>query len=293
MPTAQISNTLSLEYEIEGSGIPLLLIMGVGGQLVQWPPDFRAALIRQGFQLILVDNRDAGLSSKMSHLGVPNIGTLFWRQAFGLSIESPYLLEDMAQDYRLFLNHMGLSQCHVVGISMGSMIAQILAADHPEYVSSVTLMHTGTGKRRHGLSTKPKALQALAKRGKMDNADDYADYFAHLFSVVGSPNLQRSPDVLREAGRALYERGHSPDGFKRQFAAILATGDRESYYARIQQPCSVINGYADPLLPIAGAKAVERAIPQAMGYYFDDLGHDLPEKYSSIFAAIIKQTSER
>lgn len=293
MPIAKLSSTLSLAYEREGSGIPLLLIMGVGGQLAQWPSDFREALIERGFELILVDNRDAGLSSKMTQLGFPNTTTLMWRQAFGLSIETPYTLVDMAEDYQRFLDHLQLDQCHVVGISMGSMIAQILAAEYPERITSVTLMHTGTGKRRHSLSVKPRALSALAKRGKMDNAEDYSEYFAHLFSVVGSPTLQRSPEVLRDAGRALYERGHSPDGFKRQFAAILATGDREPYYSRIQQPCSIINGYKDPLLPIAGAKEVERAIPHAVGYYFDDLGHDLPEKYSAIFAEIIKSTTER
>ncbi len=275
-------------YEQEGSGDPLLMIMGVGAQLVQWPPDFCEALLQQNFSIIRPDNRDVGLSEKMDHLGVPNTQSAFLRQAVGLPVHAPYTLEDMAEDKIQLLDHLQIDRCHVLGISMGSMIAQILASKYPDRVKSVTLMHTNTGKLRHGIQTKPKALQALLKRSTIRNADDFAEYFQYLFSVVGSPNLQRPAEVLKEAGRALYERGYHRDGFKRQFAAIMATGDRERFYSSITQPTAVIHGYKDPLLCVAGARAVVHSIPQARGHYFDELGHDIPSELVADFVTIIR-----
>jgi proline iminopeptidase len=123
-----------MEYEISGEGIPLLMVMGVGGQLVQWPPDFCAALIEQGFMLIRPDNRDVGLSEKLTHLGVPNTQRAFVRQALKMKPLAPYTLEDMAEDMIQLMDHLQLERCHVVGISMGSMISQILASKYPSRV---------------------------------------------------------------------------------------------------------------------------------------------------------------
>ncbi len=292
MPIAEFTE-VSLAYERIGSGIPLLLIMGVGGQLIQWPPDFKEALQSEGFELILVDNRDIGLSSKLDHLGIPNIWNIMWRKALGFSVDTPYTLEDMAADYIELLDHLNIQQCHILGISMGSMISQILAAKYPERISTVTLVHTGTGKPRHSLGIKPRALKALASRGTISSEEEYAEHFQQLFSVVGSPDLQRSPEKLREAGIHLYRRANAPAGFKRQFAAILATGDREEFYSNIHQPTSIIHGYQDPLMPMSGAKTVAKSIPQSETYFFEDLGHDIPIKYSTVFAQIVKDTIQR
>jgi len=288
MPIVQLPN-LTFAYEVDGVGTPLLMIMGVGGQLVQWPPDFCEALIEEGFSLIRPDNRDVGLSEKFDHMGVPNTQSAFLRQAVGLAVNAPYTLEDMVEDHIQLLDHLNIETCHVLGISMGSMIAQILAAKYPHRVHTVTLMHTNTGKLRHGIQTKPKALRALLKRSTINNAEDFAEYFQYLFSVVGSPNLQRSPETLKEAGRALYLRGYHRNGFKRQFAAIMATGDRENFYRNIPHPTAVIHGHKDPLLCIAGAQAVVNAIPNATGHYFDELGHDIPSELVSEFVFIIRK----
>jgi pimeloyl-ACP methyl ester carboxylesterase len=193
MPIAEFTE-VSLAYERIGSGVPLLLIMGVGGQLIQWPPDFQEALQSEGFELILVDNRDIGLSSKLDHLGIPNIWNIMWKKALGFSVDTPYTLEDMAADYIELLDHLNIQQCHILGISMGSMISQILASKYPDRISTVTLVHTGTGKPRHSLGIKPRALKALASRGTISSEEEYAEHFQQLFSVVGSPDLQRSPE---------------------------------------------------------------------------------------------------
>ena len=287
MPQATLPN-LNMEYEISGQGTPLLMIMGVGGQLVQWPPDFIDGLIESGFMVIRPDNRDVGRSQTFTNLGTPNTPLAFVKQALRLPSDAPYTLEDMAEDNIQLLDHLGIETCHVIGISMGSMIAQVLASKYPERIRSVTLMLTNTGKLRHALQTKPWALKILLKRSTITNADHYAEYFQELFSTVGSPTLQRPPERLKEIGRLLYERGYNPSGFKRQVAAIVATGDRERFYSTITQPTAIIQGKSDPLMSEAAGRAVEEAIPTATGHYFDELGHDLPAELVPQFIEIIR-----
>ena len=287
MPQAVLPN-LNMEYEINGQGTPLLMIMGVGGQLVQWPPDFIEGLVDAGFMTIRPDNRDVGRSQTFTDLGTPNTPLAFLKQALRLPSDAPYTLEDMAEDNIQLLDHLGLETCHVVGISMGSMIAQVLASKYPNRVRSVTLMLTNTGKLRHALQTKPWALKILLKRSTITNADHYAEYFQELFSTVGSPTLQRPPERLKELGRLLYERGYHPNGFKRQVAAIVATGDREKFYSTITQPTAIIQGKSDPLMSEAAGRSVEKAIPTATGHYFEELGHDLPAELVPQFIEIIR-----
>ena len=238
------------------------------------------------------DNRDVGLSQTFAHLGTPSTPLAFIKQALRLPSDAPYTLEDMAEDNIQLLDHLGLDSCHVVGISMGSMIAQVLAAKYPERIQSVTLMLTNTGKLRHALQTKPWALKTLLKRSTITDADHYATYFQQLFSTVGSPTLQRSPERLKEVGRLLYERGYHPDGFKRQVAAIVATGDRERFYSAIKQPTAIIQGKSDPLMSEDAGRAVEAAIPTATGHYFDELGHDLPAELVPQFVEIIRNITQ-
>ena len=277
---------------------PLLLIMGIGGQLTNWPPDLCDALREQNFRLLRVDNRDVGLSSRLDSLGVPNVKRNLWLKTIGIPIKVPYKLEDMAQDYIDLLDHLQISKCHVVGISMGSMITQILASTHPDRFASVTLMHSNTGKRRHALGAKPEALTALTANRSIQNKEDFAEYFVHLFKTIGSPSLQRPIDDLKNTAYAAFERiAHlqvsNNNGFVRQFMAIFATGDRERYYKNIKQPTAIIHGSKDPLLPLAGAKALISSIPHAQAYIFDDLGHDIPEKYAPIFAQIIRELANK
>ena len=148
MPTVQLPN-VKLYYEREGSGQPLLLIMGICAQMVLWPQSFRQALIQSGFELIKIDNRDVGLSSKMIEHGVPKLWKAVGTRLVNQPVDAGYTLEDMSQDIIDLLDHLSLSKVHVTGISMGSMIAQVLAGKYPNRVQSLTLMHSNTGKRRH------------------------------------------------------------------------------------------------------------------------------------------------
>ena len=291
MPVAQLSEA-SIAYEIEGTGNgePLLLIMGIGGQLIQWPPEFREALINLGFELILVDNRDAGLSTSMDHFGIPNTNKAVVQQYLGTPVEAPYTLEHMAKDKYELLTHLGIDSCHVLGISMGSMIAQVFASTYGNVTRSLNLFHSNTGRRRHGLM-KPKAFFALTNRGGVQNKEEFIEHFVNLFRVVGSPNHQRPESQLREFATIAYDRGMNPAGFKRQLMAILSTGNRERFFKNIQRPTAVVHGHKDPLMPLSAGRALVRGIPNARGYFFKDLGHDLPPIYCETFAQIVRNNA--
>ncbi len=291
MPVAQLSE-VSIAYEIEGNGAgePLLMLMGIGGQLIQWPVEFREALVNAGFKLILVDNRDAGLSSSMDKFGVPNTSKAVFQQLIGRPIDAAYSLENMAQDSFELLSYLGIESCHVLGISMGSMIAQVFASKYPALTRSLCLLHSNTGRRRHSV-IKPKAFFALSKRGNIQNKEEAIDGFVELFRVIGSPDHQRPEAQLREFAEIAYERARNPDGFKRQLMAILSTGNRENFYKKIQSPTAVVHGHKDPLMPLSGGRALVREIPNARGYFFKDLGHDLPPTYCETFAQIVRNNA--
>lgn len=290
MPIAQLSK-VNIAYEREGEGEPLLMIMGVGGQLIQWPEQFKQALIDKGFELILVDNRDVGLSSSMDHLGVPNPNKALIQQFLGTApVTPPYTLEDMAEDHFGLLNHLEIKRCHVLGISMGSMIAQIFASKYSDCTQSLNLLHSNTGRRRHSFIN-PKAFLALSSRKNVTNIDDYIEHIVNLFNVIGSPDHRTSESRMKEFAREAYERGYNPDGFKRQMMAIFSAGNRERFFKNIQAPTTVIHGHKDPLMPLAAGKALVRDIPNALGFYFDDLGHDLPDFYAETFAQIVRNNA--
>jgi proline iminopeptidase len=266
------------------------MIMGIGGQLTQWPPGFRQALCDQGFELILVDNRDVGLSSSMDHLGVPNTNKAIAQRYLGKTITPPYTLEDMAEDHFELMTHLEIERCHVLGISMGSMIAQIFASKYANLTQTLNLFHSNTGKRRHSI-IKPKVLRALTNRIKIDDAEAFIKYAINFFQVVGSPDHQRPESELREYAAAAYKRARNQNGFKRQLMAIISTGDREQFFKNIQAPTAVVHGHKDPLMPLAAGKSLVRDIPNAKGFYFKDLGHDLPDFYSETFAQIVRNNA--
>lgn len=292
MPVVTLSEA-SIAYELEGTGKgePLLLIMGIGGQLIQWPPEFKEALIQLGFDLILVDNRDAGLSSSMDHMGIPDTNKAVLQQYLGQPVKGAYSLENMAKDNYELLQHIGIERCHILGISMGSMIAQIFAAKYSQATKSLNLFHSNTGRRRHGLM-KPKAFFALSNRGGAQSKEDFIENFVNLFRVVGSPNHQRPESQLRQFANIAYDRGVNPSGFKRQLMAILSTGNRERFFQNIQAPTAIVHGHKDPLMPLSGGRALVREIPNARGYFFKDLGHDLPPIYCETFAQIVRNNAD-
>ena len=232
----QISaNGIALEIEDHGSpqGEPLLLIMGLGMQLLGWHEDFVATLVARGFRVIRFDNRDIGLSQSFDAAGVPNLALDSLRFALGLRVRSPYTLGDMADDSVAVLDVLGIAQAHVCGASMGGMIAQRLAARHPERVKSLTLMMTSSGARSlPGPSLKVRG--AMISRPKNQQLPSIVEHYVDLYGLIGSPAYPPGKDYLRERFTRSIKRSYRPAGTARQMVAIAADGDRT--------PCSARSG---------------------------------------------------
>ena len=247
----QISaNGLAIEVDDAGppQGEPLLLIMGLGMQLTAWPQEFVDALVARGFRVIRMDNRDAGLSQGFDHRGVPNLLVGALRYFLRLSVPSPYALSDMAADALGVLDALGIERAHVCGASMGGMVAQHLAARHPQRVSSLTLMMTTSGARRLP-QAKPHVQRALLKRPDARHPASVVSHLTHLFHLIGSPAYRPDPERFRARMEASVARAWRPAGTARQLTAVAADGDRTPMLARIQAPTLVLHGRADPLDP--------------------------------------------
>lgn len=282
----QIPHRIAIERH--GTGKPLLLLMGIGGQLIQWPENFVQGLIESGFDTIAMDNRDIGLSAKFIDGGMPKSRQLIARYLLGLSVPAPYTLKDMADDAAKVLGALKIERAHVVGISMGSMIAQILAAEHPKLVERMTLFHTNMGLRRD----LPSASAITALTGKpVSSRTAYEERFLHLFRTIGSPELGRSDEELREIAARAYARNYHAPGFRRQMAAVLATGNRSGYCRAIDCPTTIIHGRKDPLMRLKGARRVAKQISNSRLCVFDELGHDLPEALLPDFISLIAEGS--
>ena len=272
------ANGIALEVEDHGpaNGEPLLLIMGLGMQLVAWHEDFVASLVRRGFRVIRFDNRDIGLSQHFDQLGVPNLVADSFRFAFGLPVASPYSIADMAADTAGLLDVLGIASAHVCGASMGGMVAQHLAARHAGRVKSLTLMMTSSGARRlPGPSLKVRA--AMVSRPADTGAE--AGIVEHLIGIhrlIGSPAYLATDAYLRERLTMSTRRSYHPQGSARQLVAIAADGDRTPLLGRITAPTQVIHGQADPLVPVAAAHDLVAKIAGARLDVIEGMGHDLP-----------------
>ncbi len=277
MPSAQ-TNNVTLEYEILGpeNGTPLLLIMGLGMQMIGWPEGFCAKLVDAGFRVIRFDNRDVGLSTKLDHLGTPNIPIEFIKFMMRLPLKSPYLIDDMAQDAAGLLDQLGITKAHIVGASLGGMIAQNLAANFPGKVASLTSIMSTTGRRSLPGPTS-KARRALltppAKRGDIDGA---ILRMKNVFRAIGSPGFIESEAALDDLCGRHVRRAYHPPGSARQLMAIAASGDRTSTVRRIAAPTLVIHGKDDPLVPVAAGIDTAREIRHAKLSVIEGMGHDLP-----------------
>jgi pimeloyl-ACP methyl ester carboxylesterase len=261
-------------YEVFGAAEadPLLLIMGQGSQLVDWPDDFCVALAAQGFQVARFDNRDAGRSTHLTDAAVP--GELMIR--IRPSRAAVYRLDDMADDGVAVMDTLGWAAAHVVGISMGGMIAQVLAVNHPARVRTLTSMMS-TPWWRIGLAT-PRTLARLGRifKRRVASADDAVRQAVDIARVCRSPGYPFEEECVRDITRRAYDRGYDPGGVQRQSAAIAAAGDRRPALATVTAPTLVLHGDDDPLIrPVAG-RATARAIPTARLRTFPGWGHDLP-----------------
>ncbi|MDQ6684736.1 MAG: alpha/beta fold hydrolase, partial [Pseudomonadota bacterium] len=279
-------NGLAIEVEDEGrrDGDPLLLIMGVGMQLTGWPDGFVAELARRGFRVIRFDNRDIGLSEGRDSAGVPNIALASMRYLLGLPVAAPYALADMAEDAAGVLDALGIERAHVCAASMGGMIAQHLAARHPERVKSLTLMMTTSGARHLPKPSWAVQRAFLAKPRGGGDLEGIAGHFVRLFDIIGSPEFRVPPEEARRRSLEFVKRSWHPAGGARQMLAILADGDRSEMLKTIHVPTHVIHGAVDPLIPVAAGRDVAARIPGATLDIIEGLGHDLPQQMWPRFA---------
>ena len=248
----------------------LLLVMGLGTQMIGWHSDFCTALADCGFHVIRYDNRDVGRSSHLDDRPPPRPREILTRR-----IRRPaYLLADMAADGIGLLDALGIERAHVVGASMGGMVAQTMAAQHPEQVLSLVSIMSSTGSRWSGQPA-PRILPVFLQK-PASSREDYQERLVQLFALVGSPKFERDDDELRELAGTSWDRGIDPAGFARQLGAIIASGHRAADLKRIRVPTLVIHGKSDRLVRPSGGRATARAIPGARLELIDGMGHDLP-----------------
>jgi len=289
------ANGIALEVEDHGSpdGEPLLLIMGLGMQLVAWHADFVAMLVARGYRVIRFDNRDIGLSQKFDHLGVPNLALDSLKYAVGMKVRAPYSVADMADDAAALLDVLGIPAAHICGASMGGMIAQQLAARHPERVKSLTLIMTSSGSRRlPGPSMKVRS--ALISRPKDPKSlQSVIEHYVKLYRLIGSPGYPASDAYLNERLGLSVRRSHRPQGTARQMVAIATDGNRTKLIERIKVPTQIIHGKQDPLVPVAAGIDLAEKIPGAKIDLIDGMGHDLPVELWPRFVAGIDAAAGR
>jgi pimeloyl-ACP methyl ester carboxylesterase len=265
------ANGIDIEYVTDGDPTDraLLLVMGLGAQLITWPQGFVDELSRRGFFVIRFDNRDSGLSTKFE--GTPAITDLFG----GDTASAPYLIEDMADDAAGLLTELGLSKVHVVGASLGGMITQALAIHHQDRFLSVCSIMSTTGDRSVGAPT-GEAIAALL-RPIATSREEAIDASVAGSKVIGSPGYPADESVLRARAAAAYDRSYCPEGTARQLAAILASPDRTEGLHGVRLPFLVLHGEADPLVTPSGGEATAAAVPDAKLITYPGMGHDLPE----------------
>ncbi|MGZ6621985.1 MAG: alpha/beta fold hydrolase [Solirubrobacteraceae bacterium] len=264
----------------------LLLVMGLGTQMLGWHEDFCADLAGRGFHVIRYDNRDIGRSTILSSAPVPSLGQIVRRDKRAAS----YSLAEMAADGVGLLDHLEIERAHVVGVSMGGMIAQTIAARRPERVLSLTSIMSSTGSRWCGQPAL-KTYRQFLRPVSTDRAT-YIAQTAALFDIIGSPGFERDDDDLRTLLGRMYDRGHDAGSVTRQLAAILASGDRTSELHRITAPTLVIHGTADKLVAPSGGRATARAIPGARLLMIEGMGHDLPRgAWPQLIDAIVENTT--
>jgi pimeloyl-ACP methyl ester carboxylesterase len=265
---------------------PLLLVMGLGMQLIHWDRELCELLAARGFYVIRFDNRDSGRSTHVK-APVPNV----MRAMAGLKIDAPYLLEDMADDAFGLLDHLGIEAAHVLGASMGGMVAQTMAIRRPERVLSLTSIMSTTGERGAG-RPKMRVWSVLMRRAPRQK-DAYVEHFVRVFRMIGSKGFPIDEDRIRRVAAASHERGHSAAGTGRQLAAIMASGDRTEALRKVRCPTTVIHGRDDPLVPFSGGQATARAIPGARLIAIPGMGHDLPREVWPQVVDAVAETAAR
>lgn len=270
MPAVE-ANGITIEYEEQGSGEPLVLVMGLGGQLIDWPQEFVDLVAAQGFRVIRFDNRDSGLSTAMAS-EPPSTAQIAKAMLLRRLFDAEYQLSDMAADAAGLLDALDIPDAHVVGISMGGMIAQSMAIHHRARVRTLTSIMSTTGNRWVGQPKFGLVLRTL--RRPVPTRDTAVEIGVETFRHICGPTFD--PDEFRRMAQAAVDRSFRPAGTARQTAAIMASPDRTDDLRRLEVPALVIHGLLDPLVKKSGGIATAEAIPGARLVMYNDMAHDLP-----------------
>jgi pimeloyl-ACP methyl ester carboxylesterase len=287
---APVSPGVELCYQTYGDpdDEPMLLVMGLATPMTYWEPDLCSRLARRGYYVILCDNRDCGRSTIVR--GRVTRGMLV-KAFFGGHPRAPYSISDLATDCFGLLDHLGIDSAHVVGVSMGGMIAQTMAVERPDRVRSLVSIMSTTGKRSVGWQD-PRLLPTLL-RPAHPGREAYAESSVTLWRMIGSPGYPRDDDKIREFARATYDRGLSASGTLRQMLAILSQPNRAAALHRLRMPTLVVHGLADRMVHVSGGRATAMAIPGAELVLIEGMGHDLPADLHEALVDAIDRTASR
>ncbi len=287
MPQVTLDSGITLEYEREGSGEPLLLVMGLAGQLTDWPVEFVERLVEAGFDVIRFDNRDSGLST-MTEWQPPSRRKALISMIMRRPVKDVgYTVDDMADDAAGLLDHLGIDSAHVVGMSMGGMISQALTIRHPEKVKSLCSVMSNTGDRKNG-NISPKLVRAMGIP-KEPSKETAVEDSKKLWSHISGDHYDEAETARRM--EASIERSWAPQGVMRQTAAIAGSADRTEGLTGVQAPTLVIHGIKDLLVVPSGGIATAAAVPDSRLLMFPDMGHNLPEpRQDEMVAAIVANT---
>jgi pimeloyl-ACP methyl ester carboxylesterase len=289
------ANGLTLEYESLGSASDpaLILIMGLGAQLVRWPLPFCEKLVARGFRVIRFDNRDIGLSTKFDEAPIPALPTLMAQRLARLPMQVPYTLNDMARDTVGLMDALQLDRAHLVGSSMGGIIAQIIASDYPQRVLSLTSIMSTSGNFALPPPSPSASAMLMTRAPHPSLLEEYVQHGLKAMRVLGSPAAQFDEVRARERLITEVNRSYCPAGFARQMAAVIASGDRRSSLKRIKAPTMVVHGAEDPLVPLACGRDTAANIPGSELRIIPGMGHDMPPMFFDVLVDSIASVAQR
>jgi proline iminopeptidase len=290
MPTLT-ANGIRIAFDTTGDpkAVPLLLIHGIGMQLTAWPDEYVDGLAELGFYVIRFDNRDCGLSTKFEQAGNPSLMLAWLKNKVGWPMNLPYTMDDMAEDALGVLSALGVARAHVVGVSMGGVVGQQLAARHASRVLSLTSIMSSSGRRglpEAGREVRKVVQQAMAKPADFDSAVEQS---VAVLRAIGSPAYPSTEKLLRRRVSRQLRRNCCPSGSARQWVAVTGSGDRSELLKTIAVPTLVIHGAADPLLPLPHGVDTAKLIPGARLEVIEGMGHDLPVQLAERILALIDE----
>ena len=280
------ANGLRIAYEEFGNPEhqAIILVAGLFNQMIRWPVEFCNLLVARGYRVIRFDNRDIGLSDKIDGARAPGLFRLFLASQFSIPLKAPYSLDDMAEDTVGLMDGLNIQAAHIVGMSMGGMISQIVAGRYPQRILSLTSIMSTSGVRGQGVPSIPVSLQMIKpvtkNRSALDNSVD-------IWRMIGSPAYPVSDEEVRETLKAEYKRSNNPAGYMCQIAAIKTAPNRKVLLQSIRMPVLIIHGKQDRLVPVSGGINTAKYIPQAKLCLFEGMGHNLPKPLLAKFAELI------